>query len=81
MVVCLEMLSYVKEWPRLIEDFAGLGAYTLIKLFVPDNPIGYVESMDELTKEFATSMFIIDEIRMVTRSHIILFGRSLSPGQ
>ncbi len=76
LIVCLEVLSYIKEWPRLIQDFARLGVYILIKLFIPDNPIGYVKSMDELTREFSKSMSIIEDIRLINRRHIILFGRS-----
>ncbi|TES89240.1 MAG: class I SAM-dependent methyltransferase [Desulfobacteraceae bacterium] len=77
LVSCLELLSYVEDWRRLLKEFSQLGQFTLIKLFVPDNPIGYAKTMDALAHEFSTYFEIIEDIRMNNRKHIILFGRSV----
>ncbi len=80
LITCLETLSYIECWPRLIKDFSRMSKYTLIKLFIPKHPIGFVNTMDELTNEFAKTMRIIEEIRLITRKHIILFGCSYNFG-
>jgi trans-aconitate methyltransferase len=76
-VVCLELLSYIDSWRRLIKEFSQLGKYSLIKLFVPDNPIGYVKVVDDLVNEFSRHFKIIEDIRMHNRYHIIIFGKSI----
>lgn len=76
LVVCLELLSYIDNWRRLIKEFSQLGKYSLIKLFVPNNPIGYVKTMDDLASEFSRHFEMIEDIRMDNRKHVILFGKS-----
>ena len=77
LLTCLELLSYVEHWQRLLEDFAQLARFTLIKLFLPDDPIGYVKTMDALTDEFSKHFDIVENIQMINHKHIILFGRSI----
>jgi len=44
LVTCLELLSYVQDWRRLIKEFSQLAQFTIIKLFVPDNPTWVCEN-------------------------------------
>lgn len=79
LITCIEVLSYVKNWQMVIENFSMMSSFALIKLFIPDNPMGYVKSIDDLFNEFRKYFEIIEDIRMIKRQHYILFGRSLKP--
>lgn len=76
LVTCLETLSYVERWPALLEQFAHVGRYALIALFVPDQPIGFVKSIEDLITAFSSHFEGIEDIRLQTRKQIILFGKS-----
>tara|TARA_B100001964_G_scaffold231796_1_gene286838 strand:- start:569 stop:991 length:423 start_codon:yes stop_codon:yes gene_type:complete len=80
-IVCLETLSYVKTWKENIQDFSGLGKFALIKLFIPDDPIGYVKNGDEFVSEFNIHFNIVEHIKFVSRGIIILFGKSKLIGE
>lgn len=76
LTVCLETLSYVENWRALIDKIAGASRYALIALFVPEHPIGFVKSFDELESAFAQRFETIEHIRLLSRKQIILFGES-----
>lgn len=78
LIVCMEILSYIENWPILLSRFSILGEYSLIKLFIPDQPIGFVKSIDQLLERFAQYYSVIENIHLVNRRHYILFGRSLN---
>ena len=75
-MVCLETLSYIENWRGLLQTFAKIAKYTLIPLFVPENPIGFVKSFSELREAFLRHYDIWEEIRLVNRNKIVLFGES-----
>jgi trans-aconitate methyltransferase len=79
LITCIETLSYIRDWRRLIRDMAGLTTYCLIALYLPCDPTGFVRSEDELQQEFSASFDTIEEVRVRPRSHIVLFGRRASP--
>ena len=80
-IVCLETLSYVKTWKENIQDFSGLGKFALIKLFIPDDPIGYIKSRDKLIREFNKHFDVIEHIDFINRQIIIMFGKSKLIGE
>ena len=80
-IVCLETLSYVENWKKLIRDFSALGKFALIKLYIPDDPIGYVKNGDEFVSEFNIHFNIVEHIKFVSRGIIILFGKSKLIGE
>ena len=80
-IVCLETLSYIENWKRLIRDFSALGKFALIKLYIPDDPIGYVKNGDEFVSEFNIHFNIVEHIKFVSRGIIILFGKSKLIGE
>lgn len=77
-IICLEVLSYISNWPQLIENFSIIGRYTLVKLFVPENPIGYIKSFDDLYDVFIKHFDILEDVRLLKRKQVILFGKSLN---
>jgi len=80
-VVCLETLSYIEKWREVIKDFSLIGKSVLLKLFLPDDPIGYVKNGDEFVTVFNKYFNILEYIKFVNRKMIVIFGESKSIGE
>jgi SAM-dependent methyltransferase len=74
LIVCLETLSYLENWREQLRAFARLSRFCLVALYVPEAPIGFVKSSEELAEAFRALFTCIDEVRLTTRRQIILFG-------
>jgi SAM-dependent methyltransferase len=77
LILFMEILSYLQNWQELLQEFIKLGDYFLISLFIPENPIGFVKSPEELGKFFKTHFEVIEEIQLLRARKTILFGKSL----
>jgi SAM-dependent methyltransferase len=76
LAVCIEALSYVEDWRRLLAVIARRTRRALIALYLPENPIGYVKSLDDLVAEFSRHFEIEEHIHFVPRRQTILLGAS-----
>lgn len=76
LIICLELLSYIDNWQMLLQNFSKMGQFALIKLFIPEDPIGYIKDIDQLFKEFSKHYEIMEDIRLINRKKYILFGKS-----
>ena len=47
----------------------------MISLYIPENPIGFVKSEDELVSEIAKLFNIIEHISLNTRNCVIVFAK------
>lgn len=74
--VCLETLSYVEGWRALLSSIARCSRRALVALYLPENPIGFVKTFDELVAEFSSHFRIEEHIHLVRRRHLVLFGSS-----
>ena len=61
----------------MLEVISRHSKYFLMSLFIPDNPIGFVKSEDELILECEKHFEIIEWISIKKGKFIIIFGRSL----
>ena len=50
--------------------------YFLISLYIPDNPIGFVKSEEELVFEIAKNFNIIEHVSIHTSQFVMIFGES-----
>jgi len=55
-----------------------MAQFVLIKLFIPEDPIGYVKNFDQLLFEFSACFQILEDVRLINRKIYILFGKSLN---
>lgn len=78
LVVCREILSYIDVWEILLRDFSEIAKNILLSLFVPDEPMGFVESLGRLRFVFQEYFNIEEEIRLNTQKEVVLFGCSKS---
>ncbi|HEX5480515.1 MAG TPA: class I SAM-dependent methyltransferase [Dehalococcoidia bacterium] len=79
LVVSLETLSYLARWRDVLAECAAAGRYVLVGLYLPEDPIGFVKSFEELADAFAASCRVLECIRLEVRRQIVLFGERLEP--
>jgi 2-polyprenyl-3-methyl-5-hydroxy-6-metoxy-1,4-benzoquinol methylase len=75
LIVCLEVLSYVKQYKQLLETFSILGSHLYLSLYIPKNPIGYVKNFEELIK-YVNLFYTIDSKIIYNDESIFLFLKS-----
>jgi SAM-dependent methyltransferase len=76
LVVCLETLSYIEPWRLFLTQMAAAGRSALVGLYLPENPIGFVKSFDELIEAFSASFIVAEDVRLESRRQILLLGES-----
>ncbi len=74
-IMCLELLSYIKNWKRAIKEFSEFGNFCILKLYLPKNPIGYVKNNEELLNAFKKHYILVEYIQLVNKNITILFGK------
>lgn len=48
LAVAMEVLSYIEDWRKTVAALAHRASYLYVTLHIPENPIGFVKSFDEL---------------------------------
>ena len=51
LTICLETLSYIKNWREVVQDISSFSRYFYVSLYIPENPIGFVLSNSDLIDE------------------------------
>jgi len=75
LVILMEVLSYIENWEAFLQYIAGITEYCLITLYLPPNPIGFINNFDEL-KNALTADFTIEKELNVDQSVLILLLHS-----
>ena len=78
LVFCAEILSYLSNWKQLLDDLSTRTKYILINLYLPENPVGFVKSSDELVEYVSKSFDIIECIELVRSRFTVIFARNLN---
>tara|TARA_B100001964_G_C14076599_1_gene528279 strand:- start:15 stop:665 length:651 start_codon:yes stop_codon:yes gene_type:complete len=71
LVICVEVLSYIKEWKKYIIKFSKIADNLYVALSLPYRPIGYVKSFVQLEKELSRHYKI--ECKRTTKSKIKIY--------
>jgi SAM-dependent methyltransferase len=79
LVLSLETLSYIEEWRSVIRDISGFTKYIYISLYIPEDPIGFVKSQDDLIRE-VERYFTIEEKIVYNSLSIFLLGKIKAEG-
>lgn len=72
LIICLEVLSYVKKYKELLKKFSVTGNYLYLSLYIPKNPIGFVKTIDELINDLKLNYIIKSKILYNDESIFIL---------
>ena len=75
MIFSAECLSYIENWRDLINIFSKHTKFILISLYIPENPIGFVKSHDDLEGEISKYFDIIESVKLTISRFSIIFGK------
>ncbi|OGC08517.1 hypothetical protein A2230_08375 [candidate division WOR-1 bacterium RIFOXYA2_FULL_36_21] len=75
LIVMMEILSYIKNWKDILRKTRKKTKKIYISLFLPQNPIGYVRSRNELINEVKDNYIIEHEI-LLNNENILILARS-----
>lgn len=77
LVFSAEILSYLENWKDLVAFLSTKTKYILVALFLPENPIGFVRSKEELVAVISRHFEIIEEVYLNKSRFSIIFARVL----
>lgn len=81
LIVVMEILSYLEDWQAFLERCSRMTSYLFIKLYVPPEPIGFVKSFDELTREVEKHFEMVTHVTLKIESCVLILGKSLRKKQ
>jgi SAM-dependent methyltransferase len=67
LIVARELLSYLENWREQLAACARVTRYLLVGLFVPDDPIGFVKSREELLSELERHFEVLEAVHLERR--------------
>lgn len=76
LVFTSEVLSYIENWKELIIEISKSSEYFMISLYIPENPIGFVKSENDLVEEIAKNFDVVEHISLNTTNFVIVFAKS-----
>ncbi len=75
LVVVMEILSYLETWPEVIEKISKVTNYVFISLYLPPNPLGFVKSFEDLTREVEKHFTIITKVVDEIGPDLLILGK------
>lgn len=76
MVFTSEMFSYLENWRGLLNVISEHTKYFLICLYIPEDPIGFVKSENDLVCECEKYFDVIEWVTLHQEKFTIFFGES-----
>lgn len=76
LVVLMEVLSYVENWKEILRDLAGITKWVFVSLYIPENPIGFIKSADDLLSVTRQYFEPLDEFVSPNHQCLYWLGKS-----
>jgi 2-polyprenyl-3-methyl-5-hydroxy-6-metoxy-1,4-benzoquinol methylase len=76
LVVVMEVLSYCSNWKDIIACCASHSSTIMLSSFIPDNPIGFIKTADELLNELNKYYKPIEIVKLTKIPFTIYFGEN-----
>lgn len=76
LVVVMELLSYLKNWPEVIKRISKIAKYIFISLYIPPNPIGFVKSFEDLSREMEKYFTVVTKIRDEAGNDMVILAKN-----
>jgi 2-polyprenyl-3-methyl-5-hydroxy-6-metoxy-1,4-benzoquinol methylase len=73
--VVMGVFAYVEQWKDCLAKYAAMSTYGLVAEFVPSNAIGFVKSIEDLTRAF-DALYAIENRVVIDDTFCLLFGKS-----
>jgi len=80
LIVMMEILSYLKDWRKMIQMASRRSRHIFISLYLPPKPMGFVKSFSSLKKSL-TKYFEIEMELLWKGEHIFLMGNNCLKGK
>ena len=77
LVTVMTVFAYIENWRDILKQIRNMTQYCLVAEYIPDNPIGMVKSIDDLTDIFSQEFEIIRKV-LIDDNSCILFGKKNS---
>ena len=75
LIVCLEVLSYIELYKEQLEEFSSISEYIYISLYIPNNSIGYVKSIQDVIT--AVNLYFNVETQLIyNEENVFLLAKS-----
>jgi len=78
LVVMIESLSYMENWREVIKYTSSITRYIFIRLYLPNNPIGFVKSFKSLKDEIV-KYFDIEVENLLNNEALFILGVKRKP--
>ncbi|MGB7403219.1 MAG: class I SAM-dependent methyltransferase [Arcobacter sp.] len=75
LVFTSEVFSYIENWKELLKEISKSSEYFMISLYIPENPIGFVKSENDLVEEIEKNFVLIEHISLNTTNFVIVFAK------
>lgn len=76
LVFSSEVFSYIQNWREVIAELSKNTDYFLISLYIPENPIGFIKSEEELYDEISENFGIVEHITLRNRFMTVILAKS-----
>jgi SAM-dependent methyltransferase len=74
LIIMMEIISYLKNWRKILAVAAEKTSYLYISLYLPPNPIGFVKSFGQLKREIE-KYFAIETELLWNNETILILGK------
>jgi len=75
LVFTSEVFSYIEHWKELLYEISKTTDYFMISLYIPENPIGFIKTENELVNEISKSFNIIEHITLNITNFVVIFAK------
>ena len=75
LTICLETLSYIKDWKHVIKEISSFSKFFYVALYIPEDPIGFVKSQDDLLGVLANYYDAIEKL-IYNDESVFYFGKN-----
>jgi SAM-dependent methyltransferase len=75
LVFTSEVFSYIENWKELLSNISRTTEYFMISLYIPENPIGFIKSEQDLVNEINKSFEIIEHISLNITNFVVVLAK------
>ena len=79
LVFSAELFSYLENWKDLLSLLSTKTRFLMVTLYLPENPIGFVKTPQELEEAIAGHFAIIESVRLKKSRFTVVFAKTLLP--
>ena len=80
LVFASQTFSYLSNWKMLVNDLSKRARHLLISLYLPEEPMGFVKSSDDLMSEICAHFNLLEVVNLKVARHNILFCENKNLG-